>query len=61
MHGRRRRGIQWLGWVGRLEDVEYGDDVTSLAHCFTDIQGLLNDLSRAGEEEGLIINIIIQD
>uniref|UniRef100_A0A146LT49 Reverse transcriptase domain-containing protein n=1 Tax=Lygus hesperus TaxID=30085 RepID=A0A146LT49_LYGHE len=55
MNRRRRRGIQW-GLTGRLEDLEYADDLCLLAHRLSDIQGLVRDLGNAGEREGLVIN-----
>jgi len=50
------RGIRW-GFNGRLEDLDYADDICFLAHSFEDMMQKLVRLSEEAMKVGLKINI----
>ncbi|XP_055384586.1 uncharacterized protein LOC129614181 [Condylostylus longicornis] len=50
------RGIRW-GIMGRLESLEYADDVALLAQSHSDMQRKINLLSEKARVAGLRINI----
>ncbi|KAJ4442748.1 hypothetical protein ANN_04339 [Periplaneta americana] len=50
------RGIRW-GLSGRLEDLDYADDICLLAHSFKDMKAKLQQLEKEAQKAGLQINI----
>ncbi|KAJ4428965.1 hypothetical protein ANN_25961, partial [Periplaneta americana] len=50
------RGIRW-GLSGRLEDLDYADDICLLAHSFKDMKAKLQQLEKEAQKVGLQINI----
>lgn len=51
-----RRGITW-GLQGRLEDLDYADDICLLTHTFSDMQSKLSLVQETASYVGLKINI----
>lgn len=51
-----RRGITW-GLQGRLEDLDYADDICLLTHTFSDMQSKLSLVQETASHAGLKINI----
>lgn len=53
---RHRSGITW-GLQGRLEDLDYADDICLLTHTFSDMQSKLSLVQEIASYAGLKINI----
>lgn len=51
-----RRGIQW-GLEGRLEDLDYADDICLLSHNHADMQSKVDSIMEIAAKAGLRINI----
>lgn len=51
----KRRGIRW-NMTGRLEDIDYADDLCLLSHNIGDLKSKIKDLEEEGRRVGLKIN-----